>query len=284
MQVSGAERAEDGIRELNRQIRDHRMKSTIEIRNMRLREENKLGSMQNYKTVRKLNGMIVVRLTTLAKHIVTTPAVSEGHSGDWNVVQELSLFRKWWSLCEREEIRDFLEFRACSVKAIWSGISHEIFYCLKPDPSWRCNNWVSQTELYKNQVYSITLKGWNFAPGESVADHSKREKNWLSTELDRRENVLLEDRIRGLQKTEELEKCCCAEAERAKQLRIDELCIQEKQSIYSELLYCSNSGITRQREFSERFQRILWSWNGKQFWVVSRCQSACEYSESSWNA
>ena len=32
MQESGVERADDDIRELNRQIRDHRMKSTIEIR------------------------------------------------------------------------------------------------------------------------------------------------------------------------------------------------------------------------------------------------------------
>ena len=56
---------------------------------------------------------------------------------------------------------------------------------------------------------------------------------------------------------EELKKFCCAEAERAKQLRIDEHCIPEKKSIYSESLYGSNSGITRQSEFSERFQIIL---------------------------
>ena len=37
-------------------------KSTIEIRHMKLREENKLGSMQNYKTVRKLNEMIVLKM------------------------------------------------------------------------------------------------------------------------------------------------------------------------------------------------------------------------------
>ena len=67
MQGSGAERADDAIRELNRQIRDHRMKSTIEFGNMKVGEENELGSMQNYKTVRRLNDMIVVRLATLAR-------------------------------------------------------------------------------------------------------------------------------------------------------------------------------------------------------------------------
>ena len=34
---------------------------------MKAGEENNLGSMQNYKTVRGLNDMIVVRLTTLAR-------------------------------------------------------------------------------------------------------------------------------------------------------------------------------------------------------------------------
>ena len=61
-------------------------------------------------------------------------------------------------------------------------------------------------------------------------DHSKREKNRLCTELDRRERVLQEDRMRTLQEIEELKNMCCTEAARAKQLRMDELSILEKES------------------------------------------------------
>ena len=39
------------------------MKSTTEIRNMKLHEENKHGSMQNYKAVRKLIGIPVLKLS-----------------------------------------------------------------------------------------------------------------------------------------------------------------------------------------------------------------------------
>ena len=40
----------------------NKMKSTIEIRNMKLHEENKHGSMQNCEAVRKLVEMVVLKL------------------------------------------------------------------------------------------------------------------------------------------------------------------------------------------------------------------------------
>ena len=63
-----------------------------------------------------------------------------------------------------------------------------------------------------------------------LSDHSQREKSWLCTELDRKERLLQEDRMRSLQEKQELKKMCCIEAEKAKQLRRDELSIQEKES------------------------------------------------------
>ena len=42
--------------------------------------------------------------------------------------------------------------------------------------------------------------------------------------------------------------------------------------------------LKRQGEFSERFQGFLWSWNGKQLWVIPRSHSSCDCSESLWNA
>ena len=71
-------------------------------------------------------------------------------------------------------------------------------------------------------------KGWNFTRRINNLIQSQREKSSLCTELDRRERFLQESRVRSLQAREELPKCC-TEAERAKQLRIDELSFYEKE-------------------------------------------------------
>ena len=61
-------------------------------------------------------------------------------------------------------------------------------------------------------------------------DHAQRKKSWVCTELARKDRALQEDRMRNLQEMEELKRFCCTEAETAKQLRIDELYFQEKES------------------------------------------------------
>ena len=63
-----------------------------------------------------------------------------------------------------------------------------------------------------------------------ISYHSRREKDWQCTELERRERVLQEDCVGNLQEMEEFKKLCCTEAERAKQLRIDERSVQDKES------------------------------------------------------
>ena len=72
---------------------------------------------------------------------------------------------------------------------------------------------------------------------------AQREKSWLSEELEMRNKAFQEDRARDCQEMDELQRICCAEAERAPPLRIDE------KSFYSESAYGSDSGIARQGKF-----------------------------------
>ena len=51
----------------------------------------------------------------------------------------------------------------------------------------------------------------------------------LSPTQKKEERFLQEDRLKSLQEIEELKKLCCTEAEKAKQLRGDELAIQEQE-------------------------------------------------------
>ena len=61
-------------------------------------------------------------------------------------------------------------------------------------------------------------------------DTSQSEKSWLRNELEMRNRAFQEDRVKFYQEIEELRRICCTEAERARQLRIDELCRQERES------------------------------------------------------
>ena len=81
-----------------------------------------------------------------------------------------------------------------------------------------------------------------------LSDQSQREKSWWCTELDRRARVHQEDRMMSPQGTEELAKMCCTEAERATQLIIHELSIQEEESKSTvNQLMVPTSGTTKTR-------------------------------------
>ena len=56
-----------------------------------------------------------------------------------------------------------------------------------------------------------------------LTDQSQKEKSWLCTDLEMREGDPQEDRLKSYQELQDLKRICCAEAERARQLRIDEL-------------------------------------------------------------
>ena len=58
---------------------------------------------------------------------------------------------------------------------------------------------------------------------------TQREKSWLCNELEMKKRSFQEDRSRCCQEIEALRRICFTEAERARQLRIDELSAQEKE-------------------------------------------------------
>ena len=111
-----------------------------------------------------------------------------------------------------------------------------MIFCRKPDPSWTCKRWESrmQTELFMNLVYTFSLKGcivirwtnaliilWLIWDWKELAMH--RIGQW--TKNSSRRSYVESSRIK------ELKGLCCAEAERVKQVRTDELYIQQKVSL-----------------------------------------------------
>ena len=56
-----------------------------------------------------------------------------------------------------------------------------------------------------------------------LTDQTRREKIWLCDELEMRNRALQEYRARICQEIKQLRFSCCTEAERARQLRSDEL-------------------------------------------------------------
>ena len=78
-----------------------------------------------------------------------------------------------------------------------------------------------------NQRHRFILNAWN--PSRRISHVIiPREKDWLCSDLE--ERALQETRMRNFQEMEELKKFCCTEAERAQQLRVDELSRQEGES------------------------------------------------------
>ena len=56
-----------------------------------------------------------------------------------------------------------------------------------------------------------------------LSDQAQRETSWLCEEVDMRNTAFQEDRARDCQETEEFRRICCVEADRARQLKYDEL-------------------------------------------------------------
>ena len=73
-----------------------------------------------------------------------------------------------------------------------------------------------------------------------------------------RNRVFQEGRAKDCQEIETLRRICCEETDRARQLRIDDLSLQQERnpSAVSQLL-TQNSGFAEQGEFLDRRKRIL---------------------------
>ena len=87
-----------------------------------------------------------------------------------------------------------------------------------------------QTELFKNQLYSFTLEGWNFTRRINYLIILRERRAGYAPNWTGKKRFLQEDRVQSLQEIEELKTLCCTETVEAKQLRIDELSTQEKES------------------------------------------------------
>ena len=61
-----------------------------------------------------------------------------------------------------------------------------------------------------------------------LTDQTRRERSWVCHELEMRNRAFQENRDRNCHEIEEWQRFCCTEAERARQLRCDELSTQQK--------------------------------------------------------
>ena len=98
-------------------------------------------------------------------------------------------------------------------------------------------------------------------PANQWADQAQREKMNLCGELEMRSRLFQESFARDCQEIEELRRICCEETDRARQLRTDELSMQQERNP------TTVSQLTEQSEFLVRCEGIL------------RSQPTLDYSE-----
>ena len=122
---------------------------------------------------------------------------------------------------------------------------------------------LAELALYETGV-QLQSQMMELYQANQLTDQTRREKSWLCNGLEIRNRAFQEDRTRICQQIEELRTICCTEAERARQLRIDELSTQEEEN---KIAYGPKWRTTEQSKFVERCKRILWSWNSKQLGV-----------------
>ena len=63
-----------------------------------------------------------------------------------------------------------------------------------------------------------------------LSDQAQRKKSSLCDDLEMRNRSFQEDRARDCQEIEELRRICCAEADRARRLKLDELSLKQKEN------------------------------------------------------
>ena len=111
--------------------------------------------------------------------------------------------------------------------AVWSSRAQ-----LRQSYLQRSLNWTGEwnMQLFKKLGCSSNPREWNSIWQINWLIKHKREKSWLCNKLEMKSRAFQEDRARSCQEIEELRRICCTEAERARQLRIDEISAQEEGS------------------------------------------------------
>ena len=110
-----------------------------------------------------------------------------------------------------------------------------------------------------------------------LTDQTRREKIWLFEELEMRNKVFQEDRARNCQEIGDLRRICCAEAERPRPLKYDELSAQKEQNPTT-----VNQLMMQIQELQDKVDTLNDAKESyhPETWIIPRSQSTPEYSES----
>ena len=80
---------------------------------------------------------------------------------------------------------------------------------------------------------SLNPRDWSSIRANQRADQAQRaKKSWLFGEPHIKNKIFQEDRAKDCQEIEELRNICCEEADRARQLKIDERSMQQRERIF----------------------------------------------------
>ena len=63
-----------------------------------------------------------------------------------------------------------------------------------------------------------------------LSAQAQKEKGWRLEEIDMRNRAFQEDHARDCQEIEEFQRICCVEGDGARQLKLDELSVQQKKN------------------------------------------------------
>ena len=131
------------------------------------------------------------------------------------------------TLSERRNLHVHLEQKAelavqgeCAAQKRLSEAETEVDICI-----WKQRN--SDLALYDTNR-ELETQRLELHQANQWADQAQREKINLSGESDMRDILFRETRARNCQEIEELRRICCEETDRARQLRIDELSLQQE--------------------------------------------------------
>ena len=90
--------------------------------------------------------------------------------------------------------------------------------------------WVEESVALYETGMQLQSERMELCQATQLTDQTRREKNWVCDELDMRNKAFQFDRARNWQEIEEFRRFCFTEAERARQLRSDELSTQKEEN------------------------------------------------------
>ena len=135
----------------------------------------------------------------------------------------VSKILKWKGnqFCPNKCIHDFLEKKADRAHFSQDYLKRNLIWT----EEWRMRN----ADIALCEIgMQLQPGGWNLYQAHPLSDQPQREKGWLCEDLEKRNRAFQEDRAGDCQETQELRRICCAEADRARQLKYDEPSTQKE--------------------------------------------------------